>query len=126
MRNGRVERPDGPPSLGQTEPPEVDIQLVEAGDARHQGGEPPLRGLDGPLGVGLLVAVRRQAEERVEGVVAGQRGVAGMGLALAAAEDQGGDGPGVVPPDLACGTAEGVEGGDQARQDGLGALGGQA
>jgi hypothetical protein len=48
-----------------------------------------------------------------------------MELALAAPEDQGGDGPGVVPPDLARGAAEEVEGGDQARQDGLGALGGQ-
>jgi hypothetical protein len=101
------------------------VQGVEVSDPRHGGGEATLDGLDGPLGVGLLIAVRRPTEERVEGEVAGQRGRAGMELTLAALEDPGGDHPGVVPPDLAGRTAEEIEGGDQSRQDGLGAFGGQ-
>ena len=32
------------------------VQLGEVGDAGHGRGEPALHGLDGPLGVGLLVA----------------------------------------------------------------------
>ena len=57
--------------------------------------------------------------------MAGQRGVARVELAFAALEDQRGDGPGVVPPDLLGHGAEELEGRDHAFEDGLGALEGQ-
>jgi hypothetical protein len=49
------------------------------------------------LGIGLLVASRRHAEQRLEGVVAGQGGVTLVGPALATLEDLSDDGGGVVP-----------------------------
>ena len=101
------------------------VQFIEIGDAGHGRGEPLLHGLDGPLGVGLLVAAGRHAEERGEDVVAGQRRVARMELAFASQEDQRGDGPGVVPPDFLGDGAEELEGGDHAFEDRLGALEGQ-
>ena len=48
-----------------------------------------------------------------------------MELAFAPLEDQRGDGPGVVPPDLLGHGAEELEGRDHAFEDGLGALEGQ-
>ena len=102
-----------------------DVQFVEIGDAGHRGGEPALHGLDGPLGVGLLVAAGRHAEQGLEDVVTGQRGVPRMELAFAPLKDQRGDGPGIIPPDLLGHGAEELEGGDHAFEDGLGALEGQ-
>ena len=98
------------------------VQFVEIGDAGHRRGEPALHGLDGALGVGLLVAAGRHAEVGVEDVVAGQRGVARMELTFAPLEDQRGDGLGVVPPDFLGDAAEELEGGDHAFEDRLGAL----
>ena len=42
---------------------EKQVQLVAIGHAGHGGGETALHGLDGPLGVGLLVAPRGHAEQ---------------------------------------------------------------
>ena len=103
----------------------IRVQLIEIGHARHRRGESALHGLDGPLGVGLLVAASRHAEERLEDVVAGQRRVSRMKLAFASQEDQRGDGLGVVPPDLLGDAAEELEGRDHAFEDRLGALEGQ-
>ena len=61
----------------------------------------------------------------IEGVVTGQRRVAGMKLTLASQQDQGGDGLGIVPPDFLGNAAEELEGGDHAGQDRLGALEGK-
>ena len=64
------------------------VQFLEIGDTRHRRGEPALHGLDGPLGVGLLVAAGGHAEEGVEDVVAGQRGVPRVELAVTPLKDQ--------------------------------------
>ena len=116
------ERLHDPVPLGLAPAAERRVQLIEVGDAGHRGGEPLLDGLDGPLGVGLLVAAGRHAEPRLEHVMAGQGRVARMDLAFATLEDQRGDGPGVVPPDLPGHAAEELEGGDHPFEDGLGAL----
>ena len=115
----------GPCLLGQAEPAENTVQLVEVGDPGDRGGEAALDRLDRALGVGFLVAVGRQAIAGIEGVVARQRGVARMGFAQAPREDELGDGLGVVPPDLPGNGGEEVEGGHHAGQDGFGAFGGQ-
>ena len=94
-------RPDGPSPLIEASLPHVFVQFVDAGDAWHGGGEPPLDGADGALDVGLLVGLGGEAELGLEGVVAGQCGVAGVEDALPTAKDQGGDGLGVIPPDFA-------------------------
>ena len=88
--------------------------------ASSRGGRPWI--CDGPLGVGLLLAPSRHAEEEIEDVVAGQLGVAGMVPALASLEDERGNGPGVVPPDLLEDAAEELEGPDHAFEDRLRAL----
>ncbi len=119
------ERLDDPLTFGLTALAEHRIEFREVGNARHRGGEPALHGLDGPLGIGLLVAPRRHAEPRGEGVVAGQRRVAGVELALATPEDHRGDRPGVVPPDLPGHGVEELEGGDHPLEDRLGPLEGQ-
>ena len=98
------------------------VQLIEIGDPGHRRGESLLHRLDGPFGVGLLVAAGRHAEVRLEDVVAGQRRVARMKLAFAPQEDQRGDGPGVVPPDFLGHGPEELEGGDHPFEDRLGAL----
>ena len=113
------ERLDDPVAFSQAPVPQPLVQLVESGDARHGGGESPLDGLDGALGVGLLVAPGRHAELGLEEVVAGQGGIAGMDLALPALEDQGGDGLEVVPPDLPGHAAEELEGTDHAFEERL-------
>ena len=101
------------------------VQFIEIPNAGHRRGEPALHGLDGCLGVGLLVAPSRHAEEGIEDVVAGQRGVAGMEPAFASLKDERGNGPGVVPPDLLGDAAEELEGRDHAFEDRLGALEGE-
>ena len=45
------------------------VQLIEIGDARHRRREPLLHCLDGPFGVGLLVAPRRHTEPRLKDVM---------------------------------------------------------
>ena len=102
------------------------VQFIEIVDARHGRGEPLLHGLDGPFGVGLLVAAGRHAEERREDVVAGQRRVSRLELALPPEVDQRGDGPGVVPPDLLGDRTEKLEGGDHPFKDRLGAFEGES
>ena len=52
----------------------------------------------------------------------GQRRVSRMDLAFASLEDQRGDGPGIIPPDLPGHAAEELEGGDHPFEDGLGPL----
>ena len=81
-----------------------------------------MHGLDGALGVGLLVAAGRHAEERVEEVVAGQRGVARMELTVAPLEDQRSHSFGIVPPHFPGDGAEELEGRDHPFEDRLGAL----
>ena len=66
--------------------------------------------IDGSLGVGLLVAPSRHAEEGIEDVVAGHLGVVVMEPAFASLKDERGNGPGVVPPDLLGDAAEELEG----------------
>ena len=67
------ERLDDPFPLGIAAIAKERVQFIEVSRARHGRGESALHGLDGPLGVGLLVAAGRHAEERVEDVMAGQR-----------------------------------------------------
>ena len=119
-------RLDGSLVLGLAALAEVHVQFIEIPHAGHRSGEPTLHGLDGSLGVGLLVAPSRHAEEGIEDVVAGQLGVAGMELAFASLKDERGHGPGVVPPDLLGDAAEELEGPDHAFKDRLGALKGRA
>ena len=116
------ERPHDPVAFGLAPAAERGVQLVEVVDAGHGRGEPLLDGLDGALGVGLLVAAGRHAELRLEDVMAGQGRVSRVDLAFAALEDQRGDGPGVIPPDLLGHAAEELEGGDHPFEDGLGPL----
>ena len=116
------ERLHDPVPLGPAPAEKQPVQLDEIGDAGHRRGEPLLHGLDGPLGVGLLVAPGRHAEPGLEHVMAGQGRVSRMDLTLATLEDQRGDGPGVVPPDFLGDTAEELEGGDHPFEDGLGPL----
>ena len=75
---------------------------------------------------GFSWALRRQAELGLEGVLAGQGGVAGVEESVPAAEDQGGDRPGVIPPDLAGRSGDELQGADHAVEDGLGTFGGLA
>src|SRR5262249_12152368 len=49
------ERLHDPLTLGLAALTKEDVQFIKIGDAGHRGGEPALHGLDGPLGVGLLV-----------------------------------------------------------------------
>ena len=56
------ERLHGPLPLGLAALAEEQVQLIEVGHAGHRGGEAALHGLDGALGVGLLVAPSRHAE----------------------------------------------------------------
>ena len=55
-------RLDGSLVLGLVAIAKVHVQLIEVLNAGHRGGEAALHGLDGPLGVGLLVAPSRHAE----------------------------------------------------------------
>jgi len=87
-------------------------------------GPAPLEVEDSVLGDGLLVAGSRQAKERLEGIVAGQGGIALVGLALPAFEGDADNGGGIVPPHLARHGLEELEGLDHAAQDGLRPLGG--
>ena len=98
------------------------VQFIEIGDAGHGRGEPALHGLDGALGVGLLIASCRHAEVGIEGVVTGQRGVPRVEPALSSLQDQRGDRPGIVPPHFPGDAAEELEGGDHAFEDRLDAL----
>ena len=91
------ERLHGPLTLGLAALAEKPVQLVEIGHSGHGGGQAALHGLDGPLGVGLLVAPRGHAATGVEDVVTGQRGVSRVELTFAPFEDQRGDRFGVVP-----------------------------
>ena len=111
-----------PPLLGFAALAEVSIQRVEMSHAWHRRGETALHGLDSRLGIGLLIAASRHAEKWIEGVVIGQGSVPRMNLALASWKDQGGDGPGIVPPDLLGDAAKELEGRDHAGEDRLGAL----
>ena len=101
------------------------VQLLKIGDTRHRRGEPFLHRLDGPFGVGLLVAAGRHAESRVKDVMAGQCRVSWMELAFASEQDQRGDGLGVVPPYLLGHGSEELEGRDHPFEDRLGALEGK-
>ncbi len=94
------ERLNGSLPLGLAAIPKMAVQLIEVRHARDRGGEAALHGLDGAFGVGLFVAPSRHAEQGIEDVVAGQRGVSGMELSFASWADQGGDRFGVVPPDF--------------------------
>ena len=102
-----------------------DVQFIKVSDAGHRGGEPALHGLDGPLGIGLLVAAAGHAEERLEDVVTGQRGVPRVELAVTPLKDQRSNSFGVVPPDLLGHGGKELEGRDHPFEDGLGALEGQ-
>ena len=116
------ERLDGSLPLGFAALAKVHVQLIEVRHFGDRGGEAALHGLDGALGVGLLVAPSRHAEAGIEGEVTGQGGVAGMELALASQKDQRRDRLGVVPPDFLGDAAEELEGRDHAFEDRLGAL----
>jgi len=120
------QRLNRPGLFGQAVTLELSVQLVAIGDTRDRGGESTLHGLDGALGIGLLVAVRRQAKPGIEGVMTGERGVAGMEFTLPSPQDRGGDGPGIIPPDFTRHAAEELEGRNHAREDRLGAFGGQS
>jgi len=105
--------------------PKISVQLIEVLHPRDRGREAALHSLDGALGVGLLVAPSRHAEEGVEDVVVGQRGVSGMDLSFASLKDQGRDRSGIVPPNFLGNGFEELEGGDHAFEDRLGALEGE-
>src|SRR5579872_640429 len=98
------------------------VQFIEIGDARHRGGEAALHGLDGPLGVGLLVAAGRHAESRIKDIMTRECCVARVELTVASLKDQRSDSSWIIPPDLlGYGVVE-LEGRDHAFEDGLGAL----
>ena len=101
------------------------VQLSKVGDTRHRRGESFLYRLDGPLGVGLLVATCRHAEARFKDVMASECCVSRMNLAFASKEDEGSNGFGVVPPNLLGHGSEEVEGRDHPFQDRLGSLEGK-
>lgn len=108
------ERPHDPVAFGLAPAAERGVELAEVAGARDRRGEPPLDRLDRRLGVGLLVAPGGHAEYRLEQVMAGQGRATRVDLPLSSLEDQGGDGAGVVPPDLAGDGPEELEGGDHA------------
>ena len=124
-RERAEERLDDPHPLGLAPFAKRCVQFIEVRDPRHGRGESALDGLDGPLGIGLLLAASRHAESRIEDVVVGQRRVTRMELSFAALKDQGGDGLGVVPPDFPRNPLEELEGRDHALEDRLGAFEGQ-
>jgi len=72
----------------------------------------------------LLVAARRRAEVRVEQVVGPKRTQPLVLDAIRSRQDLGHRGLGIVVPDLAEHTAEELEGGDVAGEQGLEPLGG--
>ena len=101
------------------------VQFLEIGDTRDWRGEPLLHGLDGPFGVGLLVAACRHAEEWSEDVMARQRRVPRLALAFSPHENQRGDGSRVVPPDFLGHGSKELEGRDHPFEDCFGTLKGE-
>jgi hypothetical protein len=96
--------------------------VVDLGNGR---GPIALQIADPALDAGLLLGLAHHAEERLEGVVAGQGLIAFVQTALAAGEQVGRDGAGIVPPDFMRHGLEEGEGFDQTVQDRLGAFAGQ-
>jgi len=91
------ERLHDPLLLGLATIAKESVQLLKIGNAGHRGSEAALHGLDGTLGVGLLVAAAGHAEAGVEDVVAGQRRVPRMESAFASFKDQRSDSFWIVP-----------------------------
>jgi len=112
-------------ALSQTALPQVSVEGSQVSNLGHRSRPLLLQHPNPCLGVGLFIALGGHAVERLEGVMAGQGGVAIVGLAVASGKDLGNDGSGVVPPDLVRNAAEEGEGLDQPMQDGLGAFGRQ-
>jgi hypothetical protein len=94
--------------------------------AGEGGGKSLLNGLDGAFGVRFLVTAGRQAEERREDVVAGQRRVSRLESAFSPEEDQRGDSPRVVPPNFLGHRPEKLEGRDHPFENRLGAFKGES
>jgi hypothetical protein len=122
---GAEERVHDPLPLGLTTVAEECVQFIEIGDTGDRGGEAALHGLDGPLGIGLLVSACRHAELGGEGVVAGQRGIARVELAITSLQDQRSYTSWIIPPDLLGNGVVELEGRDHAFEDGLGAFEGE-
>lgn len=84
----------------QTALTEISIEFLEVFDLRDRCRPLPLERLHPVLHHRLLVPAGRQAEQRLEGIMAGQRRVPLIELTAPAGEDRCGHGLGVVPPHL--------------------------
>ena len=110
-------------AVAQAAGAQVGVQFGQVGDPGHGRGPVALQVAHAPLDVRLLLGLPHHAEERLEGVVAGQGLVAVVEPALAADQQVRRHGARVIPPHFTRHTAEEGEGFDQAVQDRLGALG---
>jgi hypothetical protein len=88
---------------------QVRVQLVEVLRLRHRRRPASLKCLDAVLHVRLLVAAGRHAEQRLEHVMTGQRGITRMEPPLAAAQQGQGHCLRVVPPHFSRHAAEVLE-----------------
>jgi hypothetical protein len=112
-------------AVAQGAGPQVGVQLGQVVDLRHGGGPIALQKADPALDARLLLRPSDQAEPGFEQVVTGQGLVAIVELALAARQQLGGHGLGVIPPELVRHAAKEGEGFDQAVKDRLGPFGRQ-
>jgi hypothetical protein len=108
--------------LGQGTRPQVHIQLGQVLHPGNRGRPVPLQIVHAVFHVGLLVASRRHTEAGIETVMARQRGVPRLHLALPALQDRRGYGRRIVPPDLPGHAAEELQPLDHPRQNRLGLL----
>jgi len=98
---------------------QVRIQLVEVLRLRHRRRPAALKRLDAVLHVRLLVAAGRHAEQRLEHVMTGQRGITRMQPTLSARQQGQSHRLRVVPPDFSRHAPEVLEASNHALQNGF-------
>jgi hypothetical protein len=111
--------------IAQSASPQVSVQLGQVADLRHRGSPIALQKTDPALDTRLLLRPPHQAEPGLEQVMAGQRLIAIVELALAARQQMRRYGLGVVPPEFVRHAAKESEGFNQTVEDCLGPFGRQ-
>jgi len=88
---------------------QISVEFFQVLDPRHRSRPLPLQRLHPVLNDRLLIASRRQTEQRIKRKVTGQRGVTRIELPFASHQQRGSHGLRVVPPDFPGNTIEELE-----------------
>jgi hypothetical protein len=125
LRDRPHTRPAAPLTIFQAALPQVGVQRVQIAHPRHRRRPAALQPLHAVLRVGLLVAPRREAEQRLEHVMARQRRVTRVEPAIPATQQLPRDTLRIVPPNLTRHATEELQPLDHPLQDRFGPFGGQ-